>query len=58
MNPSFFSRPAVFAAIPEDDAAAGDGDVDAVRAGDAQPAATLEMRKRESADALLIMTKV
>ena len=54
MNPSFFSSPAVFAAMPEAEGGGGEGDVEAGRDA-AQPAATLEMKTSESADALFIM---
>ena len=42
--------------MPEADALAGAGAVEAVRDGDEQPAATLDTRASESAEALFIMT--
>jgi len=57
MNPSFFSKPAVFAAMPDPVAAAGAGAVAGLVDGEAQPAAALDRSARESTEALFIVDR-
>jgi hypothetical protein len=55
MNPSFFSNPAVFAAMVDAEGTAGAG-APAGFEEEAQPAAALETSARESAETRFIVT--
>jgi hypothetical protein len=57
MNPSFFSRPAVFPAIPDDEEGAGAGAGEGAAAGFvAQEAEKTEIVSERNADAFLIIS--
>ena len=57
MKPSLFSKPAVFAAMPDPGAAAGAGAAEGLVDEEAQPAVALDRSARKSTEALFIVNR-